>query len=413
MHLPTAAPAAELALTMNPVSSGSVVGFRMHYDDDAAGAPFEGDFAAEGPSPVSFPLEDLDPKAPRLALNVPTCTHVYLGIAVYDLEDKESDPTPIDGTVVESPRDVVVKPGGSGKLIVRWSGLPADDTGALAGYRIHYDTDGAAPYEGTGADQGDSPIEVGADTTYFELTGLTVGDTVHLVVEAYCPDTKKRSAEAVSAEVVETVEPGCDNWILEPEIDETCDPSETCPTEDQCEDDEDACTVATFVGSVAECTAKCTQELISKCENGDGCCPAGCNPSNDDDCSTECGDNHLDEKTETCDPPDTCPKDCDPDDACMLGTKTGSSENCNVRCNHFAITSCVHGDGCCPLGCTSDSDDDCKSTEPAPTPTGSTDSSTSSASLEGGGCNVATRAGPVWLLGLALLGLALLRRRRR
>lgn len=410
MHLPAAALAVEFGLNMNPVSSTSVAGFRMHYDDDAVGAPFDGDFAAEGPSPVEYPIDTLEASAPRLTLNVPTCTHLYLGISVYDLEGSESTVTPLDGTVVGSPQDVVVKPGGQGKLIVRWSGLSPDDTGALAGYRIHYDTDGEAPYEGTGADQGDSPIEVGADTTYFELTRLTVGDTMHLVVEAYCPDTKKQQAAAVSAEVVETVEPECNNWILEVDEGETCDPVETCPTADECEDDDDACTVATFVGSAAECTAKCTQEVISSCANGDGCCPAGCNPSNDDDCSAECGNEHVDED-ETCDPPGSCPADCNDRDACTVDSMTGSADNCNVKCNNYLNTSCVHSDGCCPLGCTSASDDDCKSTEP--TPTGSTDSSTSSPSLGGGGCNVATQASPAWLFGLALLGLAALRRRRR
>ncbi len=38
---------------------------------------------------------------------------------------------------------------------------------------------------------------------------------------------------------------------------------------------------------------------------------------------------------------------------------TGSAANCNVACTHSAITSCVSGDGCCPMGCARPADLDC------------------------------------------------------
>ena len=53
----------------------------------------------------------------------------------------------------------------------------------MIGYKVYYDTDGKYPYSGTGADQGDLPIDVG-NTLNYTLTGLPDG-TYHLTVTAY------------------------------------------------------------------------------------------------------------------------------------------------------------------------------------------------------------------------------------
>jgi squalene-hopene/tetraprenyl-beta-curcumene cyclase len=53
------------------------------------------------------------------------------------------------------------------------------------GYKIYYDTDmSGPPYQGTGALQGPSPIDVG-DTSSFCLTGLTNGITYYITVTGY------------------------------------------------------------------------------------------------------------------------------------------------------------------------------------------------------------------------------------
>lgn len=55
------------------------------------------------------------------------------------------------------------------EVTLRWNANPAPD---LAGYRLYYKIDGAGPpYDGIGADQGDSPIDVG-NVTEFTITGL-------------------------------------------------------------------------------------------------------------------------------------------------------------------------------------------------------------------------------------------------
>ena len=55
----------------------------------------------------------------------------------------------------------------------------------LAGYKVYYKTGSSgAPYNGTGATEGHSPIDIGNVTTY-KITGLTNGITYFFVVTAY------------------------------------------------------------------------------------------------------------------------------------------------------------------------------------------------------------------------------------
>ena len=145
----------------------------------------------------------------------------------------------------------------------------------------------------------------------------------------------------------------CGNGVIE--SGETCDPVESCPA--VC-DDGNACTTNDMSGSAETCNVACSFSSITTCAPGDGCCPTGCNPSTDTDCSATCGDGTVDEN-ETCDPPSTCPMSCDDGDACTVDLLTGSIQNCNVACSNSPITTCVSGDGCCPAGCTSASDSDC------------------------------------------------------
>ena len=78
-----------------------------------------------------------------------------------------------------------------------------------------------------------------------------------------------------------------------------------------------------------------------------------------------CGDGLLEPPGERCDPGiaaglvGACPESCDDDIACTADVMMGSSQTCDVSCQNYAITDCVHGDGCCAPGCTPDDDDDC------------------------------------------------------
>ncbi|MBT8492442.1 MAG: hypothetical protein KJO07_05245 [Deltaproteobacteria bacterium] len=142
------------------------------------------------------------------------------------------------------------------------------------------------------------------------------------------------------------------------ELNETCDPRESCP--DDCEDS-NACTIDVRVGAEQDCNVACLRTVIDECADNDGCCPAGCAPNSDSDCSQTCGNDEID-VGETCDPPGSCPQDCDDGNDCTEDLRTGSAANCNVVCTSNAINACIDDDGCCPGPCDANSDSDCSST---------------------------------------------------
>ena len=145
----------------------------------------------------------------------------------------------------------------------------------------------------------------------------------------------------------------CGNGVIE--TGETCDPPDACPA--SC-DDANPCTTDSLAGAPASCDAVCSNAAMDACVDSDGCCPAGCTNELDTDCSATCGDGVLDEG-ETCDPPETCPASCDDADTCTNDTSTGSPQNCNLLCNHQAVSACQDGDACCPAGCHGGTDNDC------------------------------------------------------
>ncbi|HVR60417.1 MAG TPA: hypothetical protein VMU50_00885 [Polyangia bacterium] len=65
---------------------------------------------------------------------------------------------------------------------------------------------------------------------------------------------------------------------------ETCDPPPSCPT--TCPDDGDRCTSEQLTGDPRFCTAACRHVPIATCSGPtrDGCCPTGCDRTNDADC---------------------------------------------------------------------------------------------------------------------------------
>lgn len=146
----------------------------------------------------------------------------------------------------------------------------------------------------------------------------------------------------------------CGNGVLEPG--ESCDPGiedgdGACPTSCSAP----ACTTVSLTGSADDCSARCEATPV-QCINDDGCCPAGCEASTDNDCANVCGDGVL-EGPELCD--GDCPTTCDDSDACTRGTLLGDPATCSSRCTFAPTTQCVDDDGCCPDGCSSAQDNDC------------------------------------------------------
>jgi hypothetical protein len=144
----------------------------------------------------------------------------------------------------------------------------------------------------------------------------------------------------------------CDNGVIEPG--EHCDPLASCPT--ACP--QQGCQLYTLQGAgtcQAECVASATQ---GTCQNGDGCCPNGCNANNDSDCQPACGNGAV-ESGETCDPLTSCPSSC-PQVGCQL-YRLDNAGTCQAVCTPTTQqTACANGDGCCPSGCNMTNDSDCQ-----------------------------------------------------
>jgi cysteine-rich repeat protein len=153
----------------------------------------------------------------------------------------------------------------------------------------------------------------------------------------------------------------CGNGVLEPG--ELCDTAiasgaGACPT--SCNDGL-VCTTDTLVGA-GTCQAACMHTAITMPANNDGCCPAGANSTNDNDCIAVCG-NGIKEPSETCDTGITsgagsCPTACSDGNACTTDT-LGNPGTCQAVCVFPAITMPINNDGCCPTGANANNDNDC------------------------------------------------------
>jgi len=160
--------------------------------------------------------------------------------------------------------------------------------------------------------------------------------------------------------------PGCGNGKLE--TGETCD---TAPAAVVCAsltcDDGNACTTDVRSGANTSCNVTCAHNNITAFINGDKCCPPGGNANNDSDCAAMCGNGAI-EGAETCETtgtvtPQCASITCNDGNACTTDIRTGTNASCNVTCANPSITSCVHGDQCCPGGgfgmCKMANDSDC------------------------------------------------------
>ncbi|MBU1070028.1 hypothetical protein KJ975_10720 [Myxococcota bacterium] len=103
--------------------------------------------------------------------------------------------------------------------------------------------------------------------------------------------------------------PACGNSVVE--VGETCDPPASCPS--SCFDG-NACTSDVLGGAAVTCDVSCAYPVITTCTHDDGCCVAGCNALQDNNCPAVCG-NSVTEPGETCDdgnlvPADGCDETC-------------------------------------------------------------------------------------------------------
>jgi hypothetical protein len=165
--------------------------------------------------------------------------------------------------------------------------------------------------------------------------------------------------------------PPCGNGMLDPG--EQCDPMIVAPNEGVCPatsadcDDHNPCTADSVDGTADACTARCVHPFITSCSSGDQCCPTGCTPVSDSDCSATCGNGSV-EGAEKCDKaiaaglPGACPTSCPPKSGCVSYMLIGSASVCTAQCVMTTTTTCsgaLASDGCCPPGCSVLNDGDC------------------------------------------------------
>ena len=106
-------------------------------------------------------------------------------------------------------------------------------------------------------------------------------------------------------------------------------------------------------------TIKKCFNIFPGCQNNDLVCGANCTSLDDNDCDPICGNNII-EETEICD--GDCPQtqtDCTDNNTCTIDTLLGSSQLCTSECSYTDITICSSGDGCCPTDCLYINDSDC------------------------------------------------------
>ena len=98
----------------------------------------------------------------------------------------------------------------------------------------------------------------------------------------------------------------------------------------------------------------CGNGIVEGNEECDG--GAGCSDDSTLIGEAVCG-NGLVEAPELCD--GDCPTSCASDTACATTVLVGSASSCDAECVATPITEAIDGDGCCPAGTTSATDNDC------------------------------------------------------
>lgn len=68
------------------------------------------------------------------------------------------------------------------------------------------------------------------------------------------------------------------------------DPGELCDGDCPASCPAVSCATRRLEGEAASCDARCVDTPIETCVAGDSCCPAGCTPMSDGDCTLDCGD---------------------------------------------------------------------------------------------------------------------------
>jgi hypothetical protein len=200
-----------------------------------------------------------------------------------------------------------------------------------------------------------------------ELTGRPLGGAYQLILRL-TPDIRVERIERIQvlAEMRYWVRQGgdvaevdeqlvsCGNGILEsgeiceygdsPDAGPDAGAFEQCPTTADACDDDLACTTDRLTGSPLLCTSVCEHDPIGACVNSDGCCPAGCFFTTDNDCDeATCGAGHLECSGNNGDESGGC-------ESLSSAEHCGACDTpCNTSFTNVATASCATAT--CEIGC--------------------------------------------------------------
>ncbi|MBI2889796.1 MAG: hypothetical protein HYY13_03320 [Nitrospirae bacterium] len=183
-------------------------GYEVHYDTDSPDPPFTGSGATNGASPVAVTESAATSACPTgsssslrcftlSGLTNGTTYHVALRATQTTYFATSSYSSTVSGAPLAAPTGLAVSSSaalGDTSATLVWTAV----TGAT-GYRLYYDTDATgAPYAGTGATAGNSPVTLsGGTTTIADLNGLTPNTLFYFAVTA----TAGSSESAYSTEL--------------------------------------------------------------------------------------------------------------------------------------------------------------------------------------------------------------------
>lgn len=172
-----------------------ITGWKLYYDTDGPGPPYEGTGLAAGDSPVDIPIEMLDdPMNPEVVLaGFPSCVRTWFALTAYNDAGESDYSNEVEKVIIADVEELTVEPSEPFGFDVSWVGLPSDDAGMIESWNIHWDTD--APQEPYGAPG--SPITVTEPAGH--IPDLMEGVTYYVAVEATCADGESEFSEAVEA----------------------------------------------------------------------------------------------------------------------------------------------------------------------------------------------------------------------
>jgi hypothetical protein len=170
----SAATAKTVTLAWDANTEPDVAGYMIYYSLGNPGPPYNGVGASEGDSPVNVGLVTT-----ATLSNLPDDVDVYVSATAYNTSGLESVNTPD----VFSAAVITIPDGSNTKSVtLDWDENPEYD---VIGYKVYYSVGiPGPPYNGTGAYEGDSPIDVGFNTT-LTVTNLPANQTIYFTSTAY------------------------------------------------------------------------------------------------------------------------------------------------------------------------------------------------------------------------------------